>query len=527
MKVRTWGPTALYVILCAVLARFYWYNIGPDALSYLSIAGHYVRGEWSEAINTGWSPATSWASGFLMAVGLPDLAAIRVATIASGILFLYAVRKVAEDFELSPAWQLAVSYTVAIMAVSYTMVRMGADLPEAAFLLLYIRAAIRNSFGEKGTGLAAGIWGGASYLTKGYALYFFLGHFALASLMHLWLRQGAARQAVIRQWAVGMLVFGVLAGPWLAAMSYKVGHLTTGTTGAWNYRLVGPNSPGYPQYYKPVPPPSEHASSSWEQPSPELLPAWSPLASAAELKHQIRLVVKNIQDLVTLLLYLSVLSIAGWLAFTAWGWGRGQTGTVNWLLASLTVLIYPAGYMLILVQDRYLWSTDMLLLLMGVVVVQRASSALKPAGAVLLAGAYLLSYLLVPARQLMAQSDQSQWAKVAAQLRQQAPAASGKVAGCGGWMENMETAWALHMPFVGETGPTADEIQIREFLNPSFRAVAPPAADPEPEVTRKLAESMAEYFLAQPGCELLPEALGQSKPIAEAQGTRLYRLPSR
>ncbi len=527
MKLRNWGPAALYVILCTVLSRFFWYNVGPDALSYLSIAGHYLRGEWMEAINTGWSPLTSWATALLMAVGLSDLAAIRVVTIAFGVLLLYAVGKLAEDFELSPAWQTAVSYTTAVMAVSFVMVRMGADMPEAAFLLLYIRMVIRNSFGEKGTGLAAGIWGAAAYFTKGYALYFFLGHFALASFIHFWQRQGAQRQAVIRQWAMGMLVFVILTGPWVAAMSYKMGHLTTGTTGAWNYRLVGPNSPGYPQYYKPVPLPSEHASSMWEEPAPDLLPAWSPLGSAAELKHQLRLVARNIKELTTYFLYLSLLSLAGWLAFTAWGWGHSQTGTVHWLLASITVLIYPAGYLLILVQDRYLWSIDLLLLLMGAVVVQQASVALRPVAAVVLAGVYLMSYLLVPARQLMAQSDQSQWARTAEQLRQQVPQVSGKVAGCGGWLENMEIAWAMRMPFVGETGPTAEEIQVREELNPSFKTVTPPAAESSQQVTRELAESKAEYLLAQPGCAVLPEALSQSAPVAQAQGTRLYRLSGR
>src|SRR5437016_3277672 len=87
---RRWGPVAAYLGACAVLLRWFWYSLSPDTLSYLSISRHYLRAEWAEAINTGWSPMLSWLIAPLLWLHVPDLAALRLVTIAAGVLALYA-----------------------------------------------------------------------------------------------------------------------------------------------------------------------------------------------------------------------------------------------------------------------------------------------------------------------------------------------------------------------------------------------------------------------------------------------------
>ena len=224
---------------------------------------------------------------------------------------------------------------------------------------------IRNSYGDTGTGIKAGAWGAAAFLTKGYALYFFLGHFALVNLWH------ARRKPVLRQWAAGMVVFVALSAPWFAVMSYKAGHLSTGTTGAWNYRLLGPKAPVYPQYFGLIPPVGAHGSSMWDEPAPGLLPAWNPLGSASEMKHQVRLILGNVRTLMYWVQYSSLFSLAALLGYVAWGVGRGSNALISWVLATLTLVFYPVGYLLIVVEDRYLWGLFLLTLLLGAVVAYR------------------------------------------------------------------------------------------------------------------------------------------------------------
>ncbi len=518
---RQWGPTALYLAGCGALLRWYWYNLGPDTISYLSIAHHYLNGEWSEAVNLGWSPMISWLSGLLIYLGLPDLAAIRLVTVLSGVLLLFLVRKLAQDFELSSGWQAAVECTAACLTISYAMLRLGPDLLEAALLLGYFRASIRNSFGDRGSGIAAGLWGLGAFLTKGYALYFFLGHFAVATLLHSLLRPGQ-RRAIARQWLAGMLTFAVFTAPWFFWMSRKAGHFTTGTTGAWNFRLVGPDSPGYPQIYKLIPPVGEHGASMWDEPRPDLLPAWSPLASAAGLKHQLRLVLVNIKALLKLLLQVSLLSLFGLAGFLLWGWRGGETGRVAWPLALITVVIYPLGYLLILLQDRYLWSVFLLVLLLGAVAIQRSNWS--PRTSRLVGAVYLLSFLLIPARAMVSFRNDSQWARIASDLQRQTPTASGRLAGCGGWGELAQIAWVLRMPFYGVTGTSPAEIAVRQELNPDSRGKSVPAPLTPQEMTRQLTEYKIDYFLALPSCPALPPTLAQKNPVGESQGARLYAL---
>jgi hypothetical protein len=519
-----WGPTAVYLTVCAALVRWFWYRVNPDTLSYFSIAHHYLRGEWAEAANTGWSPMLSWLMLPLLAVRVPDLAAMHLIMIAAGAFTLYSVRKLAEDFELAPEWRQAVEYTAAGMTVAFALLYLEPDLLEAALFLMYARVVIRRSYGSPGSGIAAGALGAAAFLTKGYALYFFLGHFAFVNLLHGWRqREGSSGRPVLRQWVAGMVVFIALSAPWFAVMSYKAGHLTTGTTGAWNYRLVGPQAPVYPQYFGLLRPTGAHGSSMWEEPAPGLLPAWSPLASAKEMKHQLRLIVGNARTLIVMLQYSSLLSLAAVLGYAAWGLGRGSDARISWIYAVLTMAVYPAGYLLIVVEDRYLWSLFLLTLLMGAVAIQAAAKGLGRPGLWLLAGGYLLSFLFAPARMIVGQANDARWAPIAAHLHLQAPDISGKLAGCGGWNDGVQIAWALQMPFYGVTGPTSDELTVREQYNPDARGTEPPTVSTDQEIGQQLDDYKIDYFLALPSCKA-PPAARIEQLAAEWQGARLYRL---
>jgi len=498
--VRRWGPIAAYFGAWTLLAHWYWNLLNPDTVSYFSIAHHYLRGEWREAVNTGWSPMSSWLMVPLAGLGMPDVAAMRIFTALSGGLTLYAVDKLAEDFELRPGWRLAAMYTAAGMVLAYSLLRLGPDLLEAALLLLYTRVVIRRDYATGGRGAVAGAWGAAAFLTKGYALYFFLGHFALMHLLHAW-REPSEAARVRRQWAVGMTLFLILSAPWVIAMSYKAGHLSAGTTGAWNFRLVGPESPGYPQYFGLIPPPGPHGSSMWEEPEPALLPKWNPLASPREVKHQIRLILANVRESIRLVLYTSLLIPVAILAYVIWGFRKGASTLVPWILPVATILVYPAGYLLIVIVDRYFWNVFLLILLLGAMAFQAVAARIPRLPGALLMSAYFLSFLALPTRMMMVQAKDTQqrWAEIAAQIQRQAPGLSGRLAGCGGWNDGVQIAWSLGMPFYGETGPTAEELTVRDQLNPSAQGTPQPIPGQE-EIAHQLKRYRVDYFLALPAC---------------------------
>src|SRR2546425_7873649 len=114
---RDAGPFAVYAIGSIALSPLYAHLISPDTISYLSIAQHYLEGDWREAVNTNWSPIFSWLLAPLLELRIPGLAAARTLCFFSGLLALYGVRLLAGGFELRNRYQSLVLYSSAAMIV--------------------------------------------------------------------------------------------------------------------------------------------------------------------------------------------------------------------------------------------------------------------------------------------------------------------------------------------------------------------------------------------------------------------------
>src|SRR5205823_2431920 len=98
------------------------------------------------------------------------------------------------------------------------------DLLEAAILLFYFRLIFDRAYASsRRTAVLCGLLGGAAFLTKGYALYFFLLHFTFMNVLHGLLVQKDRRKTVAANFGLGILVFLLCSGPWIALMSAKTG----------------------------------------------------------------------------------------------------------------------------------------------------------------------------------------------------------------------------------------------------------------------------------------------------------------
>jgi hypothetical protein len=525
-SVRHTGPFVLYAIGVIALYPLYQHMINPDTISYLSITQHYLAGNWGEAVNTNWSPMFSWFLAPLIALGMSGLLASRVVCFLSGLLALWGVLRLGRSFELRNGYQSLVLYTSAAMIVGFALLRPEPDLLEAAILLLYFRLVFDRAYSSsRRTAVWCGLLGAAAFLAKGYAFYFFLLHFSTMNVLHGLLAPKGRRTAVAANFAVGMLVFLLCSGPWIALMSGKAGHFTVGTTGDFNYRLVGPDSPGYPQYYALIPPASEHALSMWEQPAASLLPQWSPLGSVREFRHQLKLIAINLRVLIRFFVYTSLLSIPIMALYAIAGL-RSEAGTrYHWLLPMATIFLLPVGYLLVIILDRYLWSIILLLPLMGAVVLQKylvivPGRLLRVAVVAGFAG----SFLLLPARMLQVQrhSDDRIF-ELSERIRQQYPL-QGRLAACGNWNDSLYLAYYMGLPFYGSTYATASEDLVGRELNPSLSS-GPPKPDPD-RIGRDLAADQIRYYLVWPNCRNVPpQVLGHPEITGGSlQTLKIYDL---
>jgi hypothetical protein len=115
---------------------------------------------------------------------------------------------------------------------------LGKVRPDAllqAFLLLAVAALLRY-FATQRTIFAAamGLVLGCAYLTKSFAFVLaLLCIFLLAAFAYLWLRHSLARTAAASMAA--LICFGVIAGPYVEALSRQHGRLDFGDSGSLNY----------------------------------------------------------------------------------------------------------------------------------------------------------------------------------------------------------------------------------------------------------------------------------------------------
>lgn len=519
-----WIPAAAFALASALLFPFYRYIIGSDGISYLSIANHYLARDWRDAVNAYWGPLYSWLLAIPMAAGASGPVAMRIVCFAAGIATLIAFLRVARLFELAPRTERVCAWIAALMVFAFTL-RDQPDLLLAAVLLFYFGWIFDARYAANS---AAGIWcgltGALAFLTKSYGLAFFLSSFVVLNAVHLLRAARPHKSGVLRNFLIGCAVFTLIAGPWIAILTHKYGHPTFGTTGEFNFRLVGPESQGYPQFSHLLDPPNPHAISFWEDPSPQTLPSWTPL-SRSGLRHQAVLIWTNFKALLYDWQEASLLSIGFLFAYCLWGLSS-RNRRVPWIFPILTLLLYPAGYLLLTLQDRYLWPVILLLIPISGVVIDAVNSSRWASAAArkTLLIAFTLSFLLLPLRLILGARNQGRAIYETSRLIAAHDPIHGAIASCGNWNDTLDIAYYLNLRFLGDTGMTADELTNGQFLNPTL--TTPPTVETAEQATSDLAAHHPDDYFAWTSCPSIPPSVTTHEEITQGHlpGLKIYSL---
>lgn len=368
----TWLAVLMATYLLVTLALLPWLagGINPDGISYISISRHILAGDWQRAVNGYWSPLYTWLLVPLLALRLDPILAGRLLAILIGLATLPGLQILASRFALSERLRTVVLAAMLPLLWRFTFHALTPDFLLACLLVWYFALVFSPGFRDRRRhAVLCGALGGLAYFAKAYAFYFFLGHFTLMAILHgLNGKDNAERRAAVRQFALGLVVFSLFAGTWITLLSVKYGGIVVATSQRYSHDLVGPDSPGHPTAAGFLAPADATAISVWDDPSSlyRLLPEWNALSSAAEMKHQSKLVVRNLGGLIGIFhaynpLALVVL-LGSLLCLVRGRWLRRRPGGEAFPL--LTLLLYPAGYLLVLVYDRYFFACLILLALM-------------------------------------------------------------------------------------------------------------------------------------------------------------------
>lgn len=251
-----------------------------------------------------------------------------------------------------------------------------------------------------------------AYLTKSYALLFFLATFILFNIFHYFNDLSKEKKKkLLKNFLLGLAVFFIISGAWSAIISGKYGELTFSTSGKYNYEVQGPLSAGHPTQdpdYGFIKPPNQKAISAWEDPSYFEFKPWSPFKSWKSLYYQLEKVSKNTSISMIYIgqfSYFSLLIILVYLLICLQP--VKKLIKVPEFYPLITIFIFLAGYLLIAVEDRYLWLIYVLLVLMGghLLYLLFKSNLFSSYAKVILITIFALSFLVMPVSGLFAYKD--------------------------------------------------------------------------------------------------------------------------
>ena len=366
-------------ILCIFLLKYFQYPINSDGISYISIANSYAHGDLIEAINGYWGPLISWIMFPFLFLKLSPVNTVFVGEIISliiGFFTLIGIRQLSYKFEMKEEIRTIILFSMVPLILYFWLRAISPDLLIICFLVFYLNIIFSQTY-YNGTynGLFCGIMGSLAYLSKSYALPFFLAHFILFNLLHYWrFKSKEEKRKVLKNLFIGLTIFFIISGLWIGTISVKYDKITLGTSGEYNQDIMGPGSKGHPVFFQGLMKPSnENAISAWEDPSYIKISSWSPLNSWNSFNYQINLIRKNIQDTLDILISFSYLSLIIILTYFLL-FIRSSKKVIlkgDILYPLLTIGLYSAGYFLIWVEDRYLWIIYVLLFLMGGVLLSK------------------------------------------------------------------------------------------------------------------------------------------------------------
>jgi hypothetical protein len=363
----------IYFIVGVLLIDHYQYIINSDGISYISIAKDYLNGNFADAVNGYWGPLFSWLLVpflFLGSTPLYTLYSTKVLSLIIGFFTIIGIKLLISRFEIEKSTEAIILFSLIPMILFFSFNLITPDLLVTCILIYYLYFIFSCKYSNKlFNGFLCGLLGALAYLSKSYALFFFLAHFILFNLIYYFraITKNEKRK-ILKNLSLGLVVFFVISGTWIGLISAKYGEITIGTTGSYNRALVSPQLQGLqPMYYQGLlKPPNDSAISAWEDPSYLKIESWSPFESWVYFKYQISLISENTLNILNAIESFSVLSILiiiGGILFIIKSPQSASKNKVIYLLG--TIILYSVGYGLILVKPRYLWLIWILLMLMG------------------------------------------------------------------------------------------------------------------------------------------------------------------
>jgi hypothetical protein len=258
-------------------------------------------------------------------------------------------------------------FCIAFLMISFCFYELCADQLNLFMLSLYFNLIFSDGFVKSNRKLlAAGVLGALAFFAKAYNFYFFGAH--IIGVLLIANKRESARfisPVLFKRLVIACSGFVILTGPYIFSLSKKYKEITVNTAGKLNNSWF--LAPGVTDTQRLViPPPYPGGVSNWDDPSYQQKLRITPFTSQQYFYKEIKLAAYNSYTLCNILTGISIFSIPCLLIFLFYLFKNHKTEafTSHWILC-LSTLLYPAGYLLIFIEWRYIWIIPLFLLMMG------------------------------------------------------------------------------------------------------------------------------------------------------------------
>lgn len=364
-----WIGFILYLTLSFIFFKTYVSELTTDLISYLQIAKKYSEGHFKEALNAYWSPLISWLLIPFFWTDLDPFTSFRILNLIAGILLLLLIIKVGERFDLSPIAKIFSFFTFCIFSFYYQVSAFTPDFLSilTIFLYLYVLTSpLRHS--DPYYFLKVGLTAGLGFFAKSYFLPFFLVQFFLFILFEA-MQSPEKKKILFKNTLKVYVVFFIVAGTWVALLSFKYEKFVISSSGSYNFSLItSADYPGdKPQYYDIglLPPPDPYSISSWDDPTYYPVKTRDVFGSMDHIYFQLKISWYNTKLLPYLFKWFSYFGFALLAVLIYIPFFSQRKSRRDATVFAYSTILYLAGYLLIFFEERYVLPAYFLLILVA------------------------------------------------------------------------------------------------------------------------------------------------------------------
>lgn len=349
----------LFLILFLYLYPQFQYILDDDGVGYATVAKRWAAGDYYRAINGLWSPLHSWISIPFYLAGLDIITAFKSSNALIGIGILAVFNSALQGLAVSKPIKTTVLLASIPFLLYICFFELAADVLFCFLFLLYLLLCSKKAaFTDLRLVAATSFVGALCYYAKAYAFPLFLLHFSVWQFYLYKNANGVKNETLLlRNLTVGILFFLLLCLPWIILLHYKYGiwtislNVTYGLIPREAINQLVMQAPPWPD--SPTP---------WEDPfihypfQRSFIPLSQHLAAMPkEMAHNCLQLIKALNRIT----YFGA-ALAVWIAAEAFY--RRQSYL---LLLLITLCALPLGYLLLHIEERFLWPLFFVLLLGG------------------------------------------------------------------------------------------------------------------------------------------------------------------